>query len=105
MGRINGYKVIGLKKDAEEIWYIVGRQPSFREGELVDLEIDWNRRYLMMRLHSALHLWAGVFEAKFNERALARVLKSDRTYVVFKHELPNEIIDEDQKHKLTIRVQ
>lgn len=45
-----------------------------------------------MRLHSALHLLAGVFDLQFNERAVAGVVKSDLAYLVFKHKLTDEII-------------
>jgi Ser-tRNA(Ala) deacylase AlaX len=92
VGRINGFKILGLKKEGAEIWHVLNTVPSFKEGDLVDLEVDWNRRYKTMRLHSALHLWAGVFEAKFNERAVAGVVKSDAAYLVFKHELADEVI-------------
>jgi Ser-tRNA(Ala) deacylase AlaX len=46
----------------------------------------------MMRLHSALHLLAGVFDSQFKERAVAGVVKSNSAYLVFKHELTDEII-------------
>jgi misacylated tRNA(Ala) deacylase len=31
-----------------------------REGESVRAEIDWNRRYLLMRTHTALHCLSGI---------------------------------------------
>ena len=46
----------------------------------------------MMKLHSALHLLAGVFDLQFKERAVAGVVKSNSAYLVFKHELTDEII-------------
>jgi Ser-tRNA(Ala) deacylase AlaX len=46
----------------------------------------------MLRLHSALHLWAGVFDLHFKERAVAGVVKSNSAYLVFKHELTDETI-------------
>lgn len=45
-----------------------------------------------MRLHSALHLLAGVFDLKFKERAVAGVVKPKNAYLVFKHEISDEII-------------
>ena len=55
----------------------------------------------MMKLHSALHLLAGVFDTRFKERAVAGAVKSNSAYLVFKHELPDETIQKslDQANK------
>lgn len=45
-----------------------------------------------MRLHSALHLLAGIFDHKFKERAVAGVVKPDSAYLVFKHQISDEIL-------------
>lgn len=92
VGKINDNKVVGLKREGEEIWHMLNKPPAFKEGNTVNLLVDWNKRYKMMRLHSALHLWAGVFDLQFKERAVAGVVKSKSAYLVFKHELADEII-------------
>ena len=46
----------------------------------------------MMRLYSALHLLAGVFDSQFKERAVAGVVKSNSAYLVFKRPLDDKII-------------
>ena len=92
VGKINDSKVVGLKKDEDAIWHLLNKQPTFREGELINLTIDWNKRFKMMKLHSALHLWAGVFDLQYGERAVAGVVKSNEAYLVFKHELADEVI-------------
>ncbi len=91
-GKINDSKVVGLKKEGDEIWHILNKAPLFKEGDTVSLQLDWDKRYKMMKLHSALHLWAGVFDLHFKERAVAGVVKSNSAYLVFKHELSNETI-------------
>lgn len=35
--------------------------PALRSGETVTLELDWDRRYRLMRMHTALHLLSVVF--------------------------------------------
>jgi len=45
-----------------------------------------------MKLHAALHLLAGVFDSKFKEWAVAGVMKPKNAYLVFKHEISDEII-------------
>jgi len=97
LGEIADYKVIGLKKEGDEIWHILNKSPLFKEGDLVNIKIDWNKRYHMMKLHSALHLWAGVIDQQFKERAVAGAVKSDTAYLVFKQELSEEVIEKSLK--------
>lgn len=92
LGKINEYKVVGLKKEGEEIWHNLNMASMLKVGDEVTLQLDWEKRYMMMRLHSALHLWASVFDRVFQERAVAGVVKSNTAYLVFKHELSDEII-------------
>lgn len=92
IGKINNSIVVGLKKEGDEIWHILNNPPIFKEGDTVNLQIDWDKRHKMLRLHSALHLWAGVFDLHFKERAVAGVVKSNSAYLVFKHELTDETI-------------
>jgi len=56
LGKINDCEVIGLKKEGDEIWHILNKAPLFKKGDTVNLQLDWNKRYKKMRLHSALHL-------------------------------------------------
>jgi len=101
IGKVNDRKIVGLKKEGEEIWHILNKPPVFNEGDTVNLQLDWNKRYNMMKLHSALHLLAGIFDARFGERAVAGAVKSNSAYIVFKHELPDETIQKalDQANK------
>lgn len=98
IGKINDCKVVGLKKDGDKIWHMLNKTPLFKDGDTVNLQIDWNKRYKMMRLHSALHLWAGVFDSSFKERAVAGVVKSKSAYLVFKHALTDETIQKALDH-------
>jgi len=93
VGKINGIKIAGLKKDFEGIWHILTKDINFQKGDTVKLEINWNKRYNMMKLHSALHHWASILDTVFNERAVAGVVKAKEAYLVFKHKLSQETID------------
>jgi misacylated tRNA(Ala) deacylase len=51
--------VTGAKKRGDDIWHSVeGELPT--AGTTVAAEIDWDRRYALMRTHSALHVLCGV---------------------------------------------
>jgi len=56
-GELNGIKIIDTIKDEEEkIFHILEREPDFKIGDTVHGRIDWERRYRIMRLHSAAHI-------------------------------------------------
>ena len=53
------YDVTGIKRvDGQVVHLISGRLPS--AGTTVNGLIDWDRRYLLMRTHTALHILCGV---------------------------------------------
>ncbi len=93
IGKINGVKIVGSKKEEKDVWHILEKQISVNVGDTVKLELDWNKRLLAMRLHSALHLLAGPFDKNFGQRAVAGAIRGKNAYLVFKEKVEDEIID------------
>ena len=62
----NEYKVVDVKSNNDEIIHVLDRNPDAQVGDTVSGAIDWNRRYKLMRLHSAIHLIDGILENKYN---------------------------------------
>ena len=85
-GTIEEYKVVKVERDkqSDEIWHIVEGTPSFKPSDTVITKIDWEKRYRMMRLHSALHLLAGCFDLLFRQRAVAGTVEENSAFLVFK---------------------
>ena len=61
------WRLSGAKKDADEIVHALDPEgdggasaPAPRVGETVVAEIDWPRRHILMRTHTALHALCGV---------------------------------------------
>lgn len=55
------YSVTKVKKEGAQVWHTLDRAaPSIHEGDRVTGEIDWERRYLLMRTHTAMHILCGV---------------------------------------------
>jgi misacylated tRNA(Ala) deacylase len=53
--------VARLKKDPEGVWHILGgAAPMPPVGTPVTGQLDWPRRYALMRTHTALHILCGV---------------------------------------------
>ncbi|MDD5146811.1 MAG: alanyl-tRNA editing protein [Candidatus Pacebacteria bacterium] len=93
-GTINGLVIENSYKDGDNIWHIVSGEINFQIGDMVRLELDWGKRLLSMRLHSALHLLAGPFEQDFGQRAVAGAIKGDKAHLVFKDKVDDEIINQ-----------
>lgn len=57
------WQVTGLKKDGGQTWHFLGsssEQPLPFPGSEVTATLDWQRRYQLMRTHSAMHVLCGV---------------------------------------------
>ncbi len=55
-GNIHGFKVLKAEKDGREIRYTVEESHDLKTGDEVIVEIDWSRRYRLMRLHFAAEI-------------------------------------------------
>jgi Ser-tRNA(Ala) deacylase AlaX len=56
-GEINGIRVVDTRKDEnDDVIHVLEREPDFSVGDVVHGKIDWERRYKIMRLHSAAHI-------------------------------------------------
>ncbi len=94
VGKIDGIKISGFKKEGQDIWHILAREGQMKAGDKVNLELNWDKRLMAMKLHSALHLLAGPFDKNFGKRAVAGAIKGSQAYLVFKEELPDVVINE-----------
>jgi misacylated tRNA(Ala) deacylase len=58
-GRLSSASVINVRKEGEHVWHTLeGDAPAV--GAAVEGEVNWARRYELMRTHSALHVMGGV---------------------------------------------
>ncbi len=55
-GRINGSRVIETFYEDKDIAHRVENPENFEIGKVVDCSVDWDRRYNIMKLHSASHI-------------------------------------------------
>lgn len=55
-GTIGGKRVLAARKKGKEIIYTLDADHGLRPGDAVRIEIDWQRRYKLMRLHLAAEL-------------------------------------------------
>ncbi|HXF64610.1 MAG TPA: alanyl-tRNA editing protein [Caldilineaceae bacterium] len=54
-------RVVKAGKEGSVIWHTLEMEvPGLLVGDAVEGELDWQRRYLLMRTHTALHILCGV---------------------------------------------
>jgi misacylated tRNA(Ala) deacylase len=54
------YAVTAGKKQGNHIWHTIGGEPTILTGAAAHGELDWARRYQLMRTHTAMHILCGV---------------------------------------------
>lgn len=55
-GKVNGVEIVDSRKDGEEIVHVFENEVSFKEGDEVTVELDWEKRFKLMKLHSLAHI-------------------------------------------------
>ncbi|MBN2556078.1 MAG: alanyl-tRNA editing protein [Anaerolineales bacterium] len=52
--------VVDVRRTNAQIWHTLDRKTLPAVGELVQASLDWERRHLLMRTHTAMHILCGV---------------------------------------------
>ncbi|MBN2477708.1 alanyl-tRNA editing protein [Candidatus Micrarchaeota archaeon] len=63
-GTIGGIPVKEAVNKNGKIEYLLEKEPEFDEGNEVKIKIDWEKRFRIMRLHSAAHVVYFLFKEK-----------------------------------------
>ena len=75
-------RVMDVRKDGDAVWHMVeGALPAV--GAAVAGALDWNRRYAIMRHHSAMHVLVGVVYRQFNALVTGGAIYPDRARMDF----------------------
>ena len=88
------YSVTGIKRvDGQFVHLISGELPS--QSSIVKGQIDWERRYLLRRTHSALHILCGVVWRDYGARVTGGDMKPGEGRMDFEFEsFSAEFVDE-----------
>ena len=66
-GEISGIRVVDTRRNDGEVFHILEYDSPFYVGQIVHGRLDWERRYRIMRLHSAAHLVFYAMSEAFGE--------------------------------------
>ncbi len=62
---VEKYSAVATRR-GEEVVHVLDRTPRFGVGDVVRGEIDWEKRYIKMRLHTAAHILSAVMYNRYN---------------------------------------
>ena len=88
------WAVANVRKDGDEIWHeIEGEPPAV--GTVVTGVIAWDRRYALMRTHTALHMLAGVIWRNYGAQVTGGNMEPLRARMDFEFEsMRRELVEE-----------
>ena len=86
-GIMNGIKVIDVVKDGENIIHFLSDVSRFNVGESVHCMLDWERRYSIMKMHTAAHLLSSVIHKKSGALITGNRIAPDESRIDFNLEL------------------
>ncbi len=61
------YRIVDAIYDKanDDVVHVLDREPALKPGDSVRIILDWERRYRLMRLHTASHIMAGIAYSKY----------------------------------------
>ena len=80
---INGLQVIDSKMEGSLITYTLPDCHGLCEGDQIDMQIDWPRRYRLMRLHFAAELVLEIVTQKFNFEKVGAHIAENKARIDF----------------------
>ncbi len=95
----NEYRVVDVKKEGDIIYHITDTKIVCESGAKAGGRIDWDRRYLLMRYHTFLHVMDAIVHRKHSGKITGGIIYPDRSHMDFdmpelNRELALRIIDE-----------
>jgi misacylated tRNA(Ala) deacylase len=88
------WPVVSVRKDGDEIWHDVEGVPP-AVGTAVTGSIAWDRRYALMRTHTALHMLAGVIWRNYGAQVTGGNMEPLRARMDFEFEsMRRELVEE-----------
>lgn len=77
-------RVVDVVEKEGDVAHIVEEPPEgLREGDVIHGVLDWERRYRMMRLHTALHIIAGILYKRYEALVTGSSVSPARAHADF----------------------
>lgn len=80
---VNGLPIVDSEKVGNLIYYTLPADHGFNVGDTVTMEIDWTRRYQLMRLHFAAELVLELVKRKLNLQKIGAHIAETKARIDF----------------------
>jgi Ser-tRNA(Ala) deacylase AlaX len=82
-GTIDGVRMVEAVKEGEEIIHIVDGGGTWTPGQAVHCVLDWEKRYRIMRMHTAAHILSAVVNSETGALITGNQISPDESRVDF----------------------
>ncbi len=82
-GLIAGARVTDTVKDSDTIHHVIEGPPGLTPGTDVECSLDWDRRYRIMRMHTAAHALSAVFNRETGALITGNRIEPDESRIDF----------------------
>jgi len=82
-GKLNGMKVIEAVKEGDNIFHMLEAPAELRVGDRVHGELDWERRFRIMRMHTSAHILSAVVNGETGALITGNQINPDESRVDF----------------------
>lgn len=82
----NKFKIVSVSRKQGKIVHEFETEPDLKSGEKVKCVLDWERRYKLMRMHTAAHLLSSVMHKELGVLITGNQLETDKTRFDFSME-------------------
>ena len=89
-GRLGAWRVVDTRKGADSVLHMLEPGAAPQAGMKVQVELDWERRHRLMRLHTAMHLLCAVVKAPVTGGRIAE----DKAHLDFDIEMEKLVKDD-----------
>ena len=89
-GRLGSWRVVDTRKGADSVLHMLEPGAAPEAGMKVQVQLDWERRHRLMRLHTAMHLLCAVVKAPVTGGRIA----DDKAHLDFDIEMEKLVKDE-----------
>lgn len=93
------YDLKDCKKDDRGIWYVLD-EIDFNSQDVAVIRLDWERRYNLMRTHTAMHILCGVVWNEYQKKVTGGNMEPLKARMDFEFEGLNDELVREIEHRV-----
>lgn len=98
------WPVVKVRKEGPDVWHALEGGPAPEPGARVTGRVDWERRYALMRTHTALHILCGVIWRDYGAQVTGGNMEPGRARMDFELESMSASFAQEVEEKVNAEV-